>query len=55
MLFAHALPVFQSNSGLQRVYSWDFCHLLITFANSLEPDQGRQNVGPDLDPDCLTL
>ena len=22
----------------------------ITFANSLDPDQGRQNVGPDLDP-----
>ena len=26
------------------------CHLLITFANSLDPDQARQNVGPDLDP-----
>ena len=33
----------------------DFCHLLITFANSLDPDQDRQNVGPDLDPNCLTL
>ena len=32
----------------------DFCHLLITFANSLEPDQAWQNVGPDLDPNCLT-
>ena len=31
------------------------CHLLITFANSLDPDQARQNVGPDLDPNCLTL
>ena len=29
------------------------CHLLITFANSLDPDQGQQNVGPDLDPNCL--
>ena len=28
--------------------------LLITFANSLDPDQARQNVGPDLDPSCLT-
>ena len=27
----------------------------ITFANSLDPDQARQNVGPDLDPNCLTL
>ena len=34
--------------------SGDFCHLLITFANSLDPDQARQNVGPDLDSNCLT-
>ena len=26
-----------------------------TFANKLDPDQGRQSVGPDLDPNCLTL
>ena len=32
----------------------DFCCLLITFANSLDPDQARQNVGPDPDPNCLT-
>ena len=32
----------------------DICCLLITFANSLDPDQARQNVGPDLDPNCLT-
>ena len=36
--------------------SGDFCHLLITsFANSLDQDQDRQNVGPDLDANCLTL
>ena len=23
--------------------------------NSLEPDQARQNVGPNQDPNCLTL
>ena len=23
------------------------------FANSLDPDQARQNVGPDLDPNCF--
>ena len=34
--------------------SGDFCHLLITFPNSLEPDQARLNVGPDLAPNCLT-
>ena len=27
----------------------------ITFANSLDPDQGRQDVGPDLGPNCLIL
>ena len=30
-----------------------FCHL-ITFANSLDPDQARHNVGPDLDSSSLT-
>ena len=30
--------------------SGDFCHLLITFANSLDPDQDRQRVRSDLDP-----
>ena len=34
--------------------SGDFCCQLITFANSLDPDQDRQHVGPDLDPNCLT-
>ena len=33
----------------------DFCHLLITQANSLNPDQARHNVGPDLDSKGLTL
>ena len=33
----------------------DVCRLLITFAYSLNPDHDRQNVGPDLDPDPLTL
>ena len=40
--------------------SSNFSHLLITFANSLDPDQDQQNVGPDLDPtivgfDTLTV
>ena len=35
--------------------SSDFCHLLITFANSLDPDQDRQNVCPGLDPNHLIL
>ena len=32
-----------------------FRHQLITFANNLDPDQARQNVGPDLDPNWLIL
>ena len=35
--------------------SGDLCRLLIIFANSLDPDQAQQNVGPDLHPNCLTL
>ena len=31
------------------------CHLLITFANSLDPDQARQNFRSDLNPKCLTM
>ena len=31
------------------------CRLLITFADSLDPDQARHFVGPDLDPNCSTL
>ena len=34
--------------------SGDFCSTLITFANSLDPDQDQQNAGPDLDQNCLT-
>ena len=35
--------------------SGDFCRMLITIGNSMDPDQARQNVGPDLGPYCLTL
>ena len=40
----HLLPV-----------SSDLNCLLITSPNSLDPDQARQNVGPDLCPNSLTL
>ena len=30
----------------------DFCHQLVTFASSLDPDQDQQN---GLDPNCSTL
>ena len=52
--------VMQAPKGRLKVFnsfpaSGDFCCLLTTFANSLDPDQAWQNVGPDLDPNCLTL
>ena len=34
---------------------WDFSSLLITVANSLDPDRDLQKVDLDLDPNCLTL
>ena len=42
--FIHSLPA-----------SCNFCHLLKTFTNSLDPGQARPYVRPDLDPNCLTL
>ena len=33
----------------------DFCCMLVTFANNLDPDQDQWNVVPDLDPNGLTL
>ena len=46
----------KNSSSMQRVKSFfangNFCHLLITFADSLDPDQDRH---PDLDPNGLTL
>ena len=46
-LFFIGLSVFRITSFLA---SCNFCRLLITFANSLDPDKDRQNNGPDLDP-----
>ena len=46
-----------SQKVVSRSYSlFNLCQLalLITFANSLDPDQAWQNVGPDLDLNYLT-
>ena len=50
----------EKESKLQIIFfsnlaSSDFCRLLITFANSLDPDQDRHNGGPDLGSNHLTL
>ena len=47
--------VISSTSFKSFLASGHFCYLLITFANSLDPDQDRQNVGPDLVPNHLPL
>ena len=31
----------------------DFCHLLVTFANSLDQDQDQHSVGPGLNTDVI--
>ena len=48
----------ESNTGLFLLIilaRGNFCHLLITFVNSSDPDQHRENIGPGLDPHHLTL
>ena len=46
------MKIFTFNSFLA---GSDFCHLVITFANSLDPDQDQLNVGPDLGPNYFIL
>ena len=62
--FIESVPIISENIILQLHYisvsksflaSGDFYRLLIAFANRLDTDQDRQNVGPDLDPNHLTL
>ena len=45
---------FASTRLMQRIIMVS-CRLLITFANRLDPDEARQNVGPDQDQICVTL
>ena len=61
LLLSFNLEIPPNEESKSRV-AWNFsllfaykCRLLITFANSLDPDQARQNVRPDLDPNCLAL
>ena len=42
-------------AGKIPLYTLSLYRLLITYMNSLDPDQDRQNVDPDLDPNSLTL
>ena len=54
-IFLMGFPMYSVGSFNSFLASGNFCHLLITFENSLDPDQDRQSVGPDLDPNYLTL
>ena len=59
ILWAHTEPKISLNYISLTINSFptsgDLCCLLINFANSLDPDQAWQKVGPDLDPNCFTL
>ena len=65
MVIVFCLEIFELNNGLflkqtlsypsSFLASGDFCHLLINFANRLNPDQDGRSVDPDLDPNCLAL
>ena len=55
----HLHPTFENASSegsgkSAQLLAATFC-LLIAFANSLDPNQDRQNVHSDLDPNSLTL
>ena len=64
-LYVTSIGVFQDSDPLKFKARYDtvnplpssgiLCHLLITFSESLDPDQARRFVGPDPDSNCLTL
>ena len=49
--YVHMFTCVSSHSG----GAFDFSCQQIIFVNSLDPEQDRQNVGPDLDPNRLIL
>ena len=51
----HCLPKYRFTNFQLFSVSDEFCRLLLIFANSLDLEQARQNVEPDLDPVCLLL
>ena len=49
-------PLFLSETDIISLpASGECCRLLMIFANSLDPDQARQNVEPDLGPNRFNL
>ena len=55
MLTSEDIPTVIEIDELNSFLASDFCHLLITFGISLDPDQHQQNVVLDLDPNHLTF
>ena len=53
---SQSLSLDNKNQSHERVHSMptsvEYCRLLITFANWLDPDKALQNVGPDVNPNC---
>ena len=58
-IFAHAHCLAFSFKGMETVSTLCLlvatCRLMITFANSLDPNQDRLNSDPDLDPNRFAL
>ena len=55
-----AVRIILPSCKLVHLAKFSLCLLVLcadsdVFTNSLDPDQARQNVGPDLDPNCLTF
>ena len=51
----HACLEFLGDGPDSRCFNSLLTSIVIAFANSLDPDQARQNVGPDQDSNCLPL
>ena len=52
----HASAMLQNIPHLaDSALSLHYCRLLVMFAKRLDPDQARQIVGADLDPNCLMV
>ena len=49
------MMVFQYIHGSRKFSLADFFLFVANLATSLDPDQERLNVGPNLDSNCLTL
>ena len=53
--FKELIPAVRNRTMTNLLFTLYLHVLVINYADSLYPDQVRHNVGPDLNPNCLTL